>query len=456
MAEEHFTSRRARREAERLAAEQAFEARSTPDQPNDSGVSRGELLTPAEPPAAPPETPVPAGDDSGEPAGRETTPETDGSQSAEDWADPTSRIDPSPAEHTVHPRGPLASDHPQETRPPVSAEDRLDPRRAPLPHFETRAERKRYLREHGLSMQGDLSTGAIPVIAGPEEHSAESAPEETGQGGEGTTPESFDTAGFGGASDEVAARDFEAPVTPDSAPRPSPVESRPAAAGDAGSTPEKPAVPAASEAPAAADSPAAAETAPAETAAPHAAAPDAAAPDAAAAADSGPAPRPRRMPIVAPPTTAGVRVVTAASAKVPDPEATGRSTAAAGGPRTSGTGTAPGTATGAAAAPESGADDSSGTTADALSGDEAARAMAANPETRPMDAVPEAWALPNPDYEDEETENPPGTRVRAAAVTGNDGRILVGEEPSKVPYIVLGVAALVAIGLIVVALVMLL
>lgn len=95
-------------------------------------------------------------------------------------------------------------------------------------------------------------------------------------------------------------------------------------------------------------------------------------------------------------------------------------------------------------------------TSDSVSPDDAARALAANPETRPMDTVPEAWALPNSDYEDEETENPPGTRIRASAVTGNDGKILVGEEPSKMPYIVLGVAALFAIGLIVVALAMLL
>ena len=73
-----------------------------------------------------------------------------------------------------------------------------------------------------------------------------------------------------------------------------------------------------------------------------------------------------------------------------------------------------------------------------------------------METVPEAWALPNSDYEDEETENPPGTRIRASEVTGHDGRILVGEEPSKVPYVVLGVAALFAVALIVIALVMLL
>src|SRR5699024_7073708 len=64
------------------------------------------------------------------------------------------------------------------------------------------------------------------------------------------------------------------------------------------------------------------------------------------------------------------------------------------------------------------------------------------------------WPLPNPDYEDEETENPPGSRIRASSVTGQDGQILMGEEPSKMPYIILGVAAFFALALIVIALVM--
>ncbi len=41
-------------------------------------------------------------------------------------------------------------------------------------------------------------------------------------------------------------------------------------------------------------------------------------------------------------------------------------------------------------------------------------------------------------------------------MTGYDGQILVGEEPSKVSFVVLGIAALFAIALIVIALVMLL
>ncbi|MBE8146289.1 hypothetical protein IOD13_06225 [Brevibacterium casei] len=169
------------------------------------------------------------------------------------------------------------------------------------------------------------------------------------------------------------------------------------------------------------------------------------------------------MPIVQPPATKGVRVVTAASAQVSETTTeTGAreteitetevvETATASPTSTPRTGTTSPT-DGAETAKK---DERAGDEAEsAQSADDAARALAANPETRPMDAVPEAWALPNADYEDEETENPPGHRIKASAVTGHDGQILVGEEPSKVPFIVLGVAALFAVALIVIALVM--
>src|SRR5699024_3108521 len=131
---------------------------------------------------------------------------------AEDGADSDSRIDPEPSPRTTHERGALASDHPLETRPPVHAEDRLDPQRSPLPHFESRAERKQYLREHGLSFNGDLSTGASPDVADEEELAERQAAAEgrlTGpvtETSETAQPEddheSYDTAGFGGDSDE--------------------------------------------------------------------------------------------------------------------------------------------------------------------------------------------------------------------------------------------------------------
>ncbi|WP_209372873.1 hypothetical protein [Brevibacterium renqingii] len=462
MAEEQFTSRRARREAERLAAEQAFEARGVPEQPNEAPNSRADLLSPL-----PPKKPEAAPDASA--AGAETGPES-GSGFDSVGAETDSRIDPAPSPRTNHERGALASDHPLESRPPVNAEDRLDPQRTPLPHFESRAEKKRYLREHGLSLNGDLSTGALPVVADEEElaerraaaegrltgpvpevsetDSAElpEATDETEQPEQ--EHESYDAAGFGGASEEVAARDFEAPVTAESAPRPTSLDDEPY---DALSKPYS----ALEGEDAAGTDRSVAETGQnaTEDEAPSAAVSDddvlsAEAPS--SGEDEGPEPssRSRRMPIVQPPSTSGVRVVTAASAQAPevDESANGQASPAQEAPSAE-------SESGAADAPTDWSG-SAGTQASESGSDDAARALAANPETRPMDAVPEAWALPNADYEDEETENPPGTRIRASSVTGQDGKILMGEEPSKMPYIILGVAAFFALALIVIALVM--
>ncbi|WP_231447260.1 hypothetical protein [Brevibacterium zhoupengii] len=459
MAEEQFTSRRARREAERLAAEQAFEARETPEQPSESSPNnRAELLNPPPAPAEAPES-------------RTKAPEPKPSDSSAEAAEATSRFD---------------------------AEDRHDPQRAPLPHFESRTARKSYLRDNGLSSEGDVSTGATPVIAGPEE----TAEDETSPVGSGsaavTDSDPVDAAGFGGSADEVAARDFEAPVTADSAPRPTALDDDPQ---DALSQPiekldveEPPAAPVARPASAPKQHDAlSAESAPAESVAPvdpvnsaTPAAEQAAPRDRGETVDAdalngetndepGETSRSRRMPIVKPPSSSGVRVVTAASAQIPavdDGETSTDARPEAGGPNTNRAGSradsdesrAPNADSSAAGTRGSGSTaDGFGPAQQAQSGeessassDDAARALAANPETRPMETVPEAWALPNPDYEDEETENPPGTRIRASEVTGHDGRILVGEEPSKVPYVVLGVAALFAVALIVIALVMLL
>lgn len=486
MAEEQFTSRRARREAERLAAEQAFEAREVPEQPKEAPNSRAGLLSPL-PPKKPGAKPA-----------------------AETSDDTASRIDPEPSPRTSHERGALASDHPQESRPPVQAEDRLDPTRTPLPHFQSRAEKKRYLREHGLSLYGDLSTGAMPVVADEKELAerqaaaegrltgpipevsepeatqseatgsdavesdaadtdaaadpADASPVSSPDADAGTEHESYDTAGFGGATDEVAARDFEAPVTSASAPRPTTVESKPfdalsmpysALDGDAPALGtedegEKPAE--TSDEPDSEDQNASTDkratgVAAAAVPAVEPATEDksAAKPEADGEDESEPSSRSRRMPIVQPPSTSGVRVVTAASAQIPEVDEPRKSDAR--GPQTPVPGRADESQSGSASER---ADESAG---DAGS-DDAARALAANPETRPMDAVPEAWSLPNADYEDEETVNPPGSRIRASSVTGQDGQILMGEEPSKMPYIVLGVAAFFALALIVIALVM--
>ncbi|MGO2860980.1 MAG: hypothetical protein ACTIC1_07480, partial [Brevibacterium sp.] len=342
-------------------------------------------------------------------------------------------------------------------------------------------------------------------------------------------PESYDTAGFGGAAEEVAARDFESPVTADSGPRPVSPENEPydalskplsalesddgdvpslttaeitgtgAAVGTdsraveetAATTPpspnaapkprtEKPSTEKSSADKPSTDKPSADKPSTdkpsadkpstekpkarskgskargkgpkTEATAPESSTAETGTKKAASGETEG---RSRRMPIVQPPSTSGVRVVTASSAQIPEAAEDRSSTepASATGTGTTGTGVNQDQDTGTPANQASAPADS---TAAETSPDDAARALAANPETRPMDTVPEAWSLPNANYEDEETENPPAERIRASAVTGHDGRILVGEEPSKVPFIALGVAATVAVALIVIALVMLL
>ncbi|MCF2574443.1 hypothetical protein [Brevibacterium sp. UCMA 11754] len=451
MAEEQFTSRRARREAERVAAEQAFEARETPEQPKEpSSNDRSDLLNP--PPA------------------RAQAPE--------------SRADTGPPSETAPERGASSADQAQESRPPSEAAEPVDPQQAPLPHFESRTARRSYLRDNGLSSEGDLSTGATPVIAGPET----SSPEESDEAAAGEN-ESFDTAGFGGSAGEVAARDFESPVTAASAPRPTAFDDAPR---DALSQPIEdldPGAAATSSPSGAAESPVqdyalssaprrpTGEPAPPVQSQPESTQPEstqpgqhtgdspapaqspefgqsAAAGDALnddAADDGGGTSRSRRMPIVQPPSSSGVRVVTAASAQMPEADSPATTPDTGTDQPSMGRGD-----TGQAQNAGTSSTNDSSAAGTGTSSDDAARALAANPETRPMETVPEAWALPNPDYEDEETENPPGTRIRASEVTGHDGRILVGEEPSKVPYVVLGVAALFAVALIVIALVMLL
>lgn len=501
MAEEQFTSRRARREAERMAAEQAFEAREMPEQPSEPSTNdRAELLNP---PPVPTQAPVSPAKESEAPAQApeefvdapktfDDVPKTPaqkpdlhtGAPDARprsdepEPADTTSRVNAEPPPHIAHERGALATDHPQESRPPVNAEERLDPQRTPLPHFDSRTARKNYLRKHGLSLEGDVSTGAIPVVAGPEENSPEGSDDANA-----AEDESFDTAGFGGSADEVAARDFEAPVTVDSAPRPTalddaphdalsePIEELDTEAPQQGPTTESAVSPVDDGGLSPAPELSAAESAkrgqskseptPPEQPTDASAAPGSsdAADEAlsaealsAEATDEGDSPsRSRRMPIVQPPSTSGVRVVTAASAQIPETERPDSGADA----RTDNYWTDRNDSRADQDAATTSTDDypSEGTES---SSDDAARALAANPETRPMETVPEAWSLPNPDYEDEETENPPGTRIRASEVTGHDGRILVGEEPSKVPFVVLGVAALFAVALIVIALVMLL
>ncbi len=85
------------------------------------------------------------------------------------------------------------------------------------------------------------------------------------------------------------------------------------------------------------------------------------------------------------------------------------------------------------------------------------RNEASGPATMPLESVkisPEESQTLQAD-EGEEVDNPPVGPMKARDVTYGDGEILVGDRPSVLPYIVLGVGGLVAIVLIIVALIML-
>jgi len=85
------------------------------------------------------------------------------------------------------------------------------------------------------------------------------------------------------------------------------------------------------------------------------------------------------------------------------------------------------------------------------------RERAAGPSTRPLASIdPSLLAEELPDErEGEEVDAPPAPPMSARNVTYEDGEILVGDHPSPMPYIVLGIAGLLAIVLIVLALMLL-
>ena len=140
---EQFMTRRERREAERRAA--AAGAVQTESSPQQGDPARTEA------PTQQPST------QQAPPAAR--------AESASSAPTPQSEIpafEDTPFEPDRHERGPLASDHPQREAAPRDAASSVNLRNLPggtgrpgvgaddIPHFATRAERKRYLREHGL------------------------------------------------------------------------------------------------------------------------------------------------------------------------------------------------------------------------------------------------------------------------------------------------------------------
>lgn len=139
--------------------------------------------------------------------------------------------------------------------------------------------------------------------------------------------------------------------------------------------------------------------------------------------------RPRKAPVVKPPHTEGIRVVSGAIpvVKPEDKEASKNAT-----------------------------DDLGKTGSHDAHGADQVRTKAAAPATRPLEAVDEdsdvtreEW--PRPDLDGTGPVQP----MSARSVTHQDGEILVGERSSIVPYIILGIGGLCAIVLVVIALFML-
>ncbi len=176
--------------------------------------------------------------------------------------------------------------------------------------------------------------------------------------------------------------------------------------------------------------------------------------------------------MVPPPNTAGIRVVTGASSLARTQAAMDAARLAdeaeqSGQRGHAGTGAAAaeqretGTSGGAAAARA----DSQPAGEFAGDDDQRLRMSAAHPPTQPIDSVSldadsdddaalteEVWELPG---SGEDSAEPPAPPLSARDVTEQDGEILVGDRPSALPYILLGVAGALALALVIIGLVML-
>lgn len=535
MADE-FMSRKARREAERRAAEQAFEARQSSGQSGQPPADTTPVQQTQEPAAQPA-------------AGQQAIPSFDAAEV------PPVRLE----------RGPLAADRPVEEAPPQTAANRRryddasapvreaerqrqqpqqsqpvqqhaaaqpqvqeiqstpspsqpvpsppKPEHAPpqsatdLPAFATRAERRRYLREHGL----------VPAPADAPDDTA------TGEAAAGTGPTAQDTPAAASDDTEQAAAMTPRPPAPpveessaaaDQRPYPSAPARQATASNLAGdlsddaaserphtmspgayatSQPGAPAAPAQGSggmpvehigtqrmspearpdacvaSPPAATQPAASPL-PAAQPMPAPSAQQTAAPERAAAATpvpeharpvTGTAPpaaggvdltarRQRRAPVVKPPQTEGIRVVTGATQLA-------RTQAAIDEARRADETQTP-TASGPAAGTQ--------TDASAEADDHALRVRASGPMTTPIDAIPqedldkevegdavESWDAPDAG-EGDELASPPAPPMSARQITHEDGDILYDGEPSKLPFIVLGIAGAAALILIIFALIL--
>ncbi|MCT1691349.1 hypothetical protein M3B11_10385 [Brevibacterium sp. p3-SID960] len=528
MADE-FMSRKARREAERRAAEQAFEARQSSGQPGQppadttpaSTTQVQQTQAPADQPAAQQQA-VPAFDGAEVPPVRhergplaadrpveEAPPQTAANRRRYDDASaPVRRTDQhqqngqpqvQEAQSTPSPSQPVPSPPKPEHAPPPSATD--------LPTFATRAERRRYLREHGL----------VPAPADAADATV------TGESAAGTGPTAQDTPAAASDDTEQAAAMTPRPPAPpveessaatDQRPYPSAPARQATASNLAGdlsddvaderphtmspgayatSHPGTPAAPAQGssgmpveqigtqrmspgarpDAVVASPPPAtqpAGSPLPSAQPMPSPSAQQTAAPEQAAAAIPVPehgrpvtgttpptaggvdltARRQRRAPVVKPPQTEGIRVVTGAAQLARTQAAIDEARRA----DDAQTPTASGTAAGTQTDPSAEADD------------HALRVRASGPMTTPIDAIPqedldkevegdavESWDAPDAG-EGDELASPPAPPMSARQITHEDGDILYDGEPSKLPFIVLGIAGVAALTLIIFALIL--
>lgn len=456
---EKFMTRRERREAERRQADAAYDAQQAPEAEAAAPAKPAAPAQPAPPaqPAAPEKPAAPA-------------------RSAQDApAQPAPAAPPAP---TAPPTAP-----PAPTDPPAAAE-LTEP-----PHFATRGERKRFLRENDLP--ADIPTASIPIVlaqraAGIETDSADtadSADAAPAAEAPASTPDAAPTASqhapSGDAEGDSDSTQATSPSSTESATpettEPS-TQTSPQASGRSGSlfgsddpvtvTTAPSAEPAAEPSgglgslfdDTSAQSPTGSPTASTATGrtgavttgsgAPqfdlasrrvgsHATGPDFETSSTAVITPSAlgdhDAPLKRRSPVVKPPTGSNIRVVTGALPIVQESDLEAN-------PPTT---------------PMSAIDESAAT--GGSRGTDTFR-TSESPVFRTSRPAADPWSRLGQEDEEEdsdELEEPPARPMSARSVTNEDGSVLVAERNSMVPYIVLGVTGFAALILVIVAITLL-
>ncbi|WP_026077268.1 hypothetical protein [Brevibacterium senegalense] len=470
---EKFMTRRERREAERRQADAAYDAQQAAEaEPSED--QQAPVAEAAAPPAAPPR-----------PTSAPTAPE------AATPAEPAP-AEPAPAEPAAAPAStappgadapPTPSAPPEPASPPAPAAELTEP-----PHFATRGERKRFLRENDLP--ADIPTASIPIVlaqraAGIETDSADAADaaDTVGSSGRESTDaaHSTDTAHSTGASDSTdsvsapasaASTESEAPaasvttstaaqqtghsgslfgsddpVTVTTAPSDEPATgpsgglgslfdtpAQPSSTSTTGSTPTTGGTPRTGAVSTGAGAPQ--FDLAGRRVGSHATGPDFETSSTAVITPSAlgdhDAPLKRRSPVVKPPTGSNIRVVTGALPIVTESDLEAN-------PPT----------TPMSAIDESVASGSRGT--DTFRTSE-------SPVFRTSRPAADPWSRLGQEDEEEdsdELEEPPARPMSARSVTNEDGSVLVAERNSMVPYIVLGVTGFAALILVIVAITLL-